>query len=89
MCHTARRAPWNAQNLRCSMCARIFCMTDIHRKPRKPGSGRKAIYDAPMGRVNLPMTAVQRVKLMRLGGAAWVRQQIDVSPEPPRQEAAG
>lgn len=64
-------------------------MTDIHRKPRKPGSGRKAIYDAPMGRVNLPMTAVQRAKLMRLGGAAWVRQQIDVSPEPQRPEAGG
>jgi len=64
-------------------------MTDIHRKPRKPGSGRKSIYDVPMGRVNLPMTAVQRAKLMRLGGAAWVRRQIDVSPEPQHPEAAG
>ena len=25
---------------------------------------------------------VQRAKLMRLGGAAWVRQQIERSPEP-------
>lgn len=58
-------------------------MTNIPPKPRKPGSGRKAIYDAPMGRVNLPMTAVQRAKLTRLGGAAWVRQQIERSPEPP------
>lgn len=61
-------------------------MTDLHRKPRKPGSGRKAIYDAPMGRVNLPMTAVQRAKLTRLGGAAWVRQQIERSPEPPHSK---
>lgn len=51
-------------------------------RTRAPGGGRKALYDTPMKAVNIPVTEQQREKLRRLGGAAWIRQQIDAAPEP-------
>ena len=51
-------------------------MTEQQRK-RAPGGGRHSIYDEPMKTRNIPMTDAQREKLRTLGGAAWVRAQID------------
>jgi len=42
------------------------------------GQGRKPIQAGEATvTVSLRMTAAQRAKLMRLGGAAWVRGQLD------------
>jgi len=47
------------------------------------GQGRKPLVDgSPMVPVSLKMTADQKEKLARLGGAPWVRGQIDQAPEP-------
>lgn len=53
-----------------------------HGGPR-PGSGRKPI-DAESQTISFPvkMSATQRDKLKRLGGAPWVREKIDKAKEP-------
>lgn len=61
-------------------------MTDKPRK-RAPGGGRKPIYSDALKSRNMPMTEAQREKLSRLGGAAWVRAQIDAAPDPGNNDA--
>lgn len=39
--------------------------------------GRPPIFDEPPVKVTIKMTAEQKAKLERLGGAKWVRQRID------------
>lgn len=47
------------------------------------GQGRKPVNDGePMVVVPMRMTPSQREKLGRLGGAGWVRDRIDETPEP-------
>lgn len=47
------------------------------------GQGRKPVKQGEETiTVSLRMTEVQRDKLTRLGGAAWVRQRIDKAKEP-------
>jgi len=58
-------------------------MTDARQSnggPR-PGAGRPPV-PAPVVPVNIRMTAQQREKLRLLGGAKWVRSQIDASTPP-------
>lgn len=47
----------------------------------RSGAGRKASTD-PKGNFVLRITGEQRLKLEALGGAAWLRQQIDAAPWP-------
>lgn len=56
-------------------------MTD---KPKRGGpgrnQGRKTLTpDGPAVRVTLTLSQAQKEKLMKLGGSAWVRCQIDES----------
>ena len=60
-------------------------------KSRKPetrggareGAGRKALSPSePTAVFPVRMTPSQRDKLYLLGGAAWVREQIDAAPNP-------
>ena len=47
------------------------------------GQGRKPIQaGAETVTLSLRVTPSQRAKLARLGGAAWVRRQIDAAPDP-------
>ena len=47
------------------------------------GQGRKPVNDGePMVVVPMRMTPSQRAKMHRLGGAAWMRDIIDATPEP-------
>lgn len=47
------------------------------------GQGRKPVKQGEETvTASLRMTVAQRDKLARLGGAAWVRQQIDRTKEP-------
>ena len=47
------------------------------------GQGRKPVKSGePTISVTLRMTKTQREKLVRLGGAEWVRERIDETPEP-------
>jgi hypothetical protein len=47
------------------------------------GQGRKPILPgAETVTLSLRVTPIQRTKLARLGGAAWVRRQIDAAPDP-------
>lgn len=47
------------------------------------GQGRKPLKAGEaLQPVSVKMTAAQRDKLKRLGGAPWVRQKIDQEPEP-------
>lgn len=47
------------------------------------GQGRKPVKQGEETvTVSLRMTAAQREKLARLGGAAWVRRQIDGADNP-------
>jgi hypothetical protein len=47
------------------------------------GQGRKPLSDIePTVTVSVKMTAAQRAKLSKLGGAAWVRKRIDGAKEP-------
>ncbi|WP_326538480.1 hypothetical protein [Pseudorhodoferax sp.] len=50
----------------------------------RAGSGKKPqVADAPAtSPVTIKLTAEQKEKLQRLGGAPWVRQKIDKAPEP-------
>ncbi len=57
-------------------------MQDEKPRTRAPGGGRNPIYDQPMKSCNTPMTDEHRAKLKRLGGAAWIRAQIEAAPEP-------
>ena len=44
----------------------------------RPGGGRKPMSpDGYAVRINLTMTRQQRDKLKKLGGSAWIRQQVD------------
>lgn len=45
----------------------------------QPGAGRPLAADAPTVGVTLRVTPAQRDKLRALGGAAWLRQQIDAA----------
>jgi len=46
------------------------------------GQGRKPVAEGePTVTVSMRMTAAQRDKLARLGGATWVRQRIDKARE--------
>jgi hypothetical protein len=46
------------------------------------GQGRKPLSEAePTVTVSTKMTADQRAKLVRLGGAAWIRKKIDQAKE--------
>ena len=59
-------------------------MTDTPKTRGGPnrGQGRKPLaMDGQTVRVNLTMTESQRDKLIRLGGSAWVRRQIDAAGE--------
>lgn len=48
------------------------------------GRGRPLLpEDEVMAPVTIYLKPSQRVKLQRLGGAAWVRQKIDGAKEPP------
>ncbi|CAN0419911.1 unnamed protein product [Phaeothamnion confervicola] len=53
---------------------------DTDKRPR----GRPRIPDdqRQTERVEVRMTAAQRAKYERLGGAPWMRDQIDEAPEP-------
>ena len=55
------------------------------------GQGRKPVAEGQQTvTVSLRMTTAQREKLARLGGAEWVRQEIDkqaTSPEAPPRSA--
>lgn len=58
----------------------VYQMTDQHKKRGGPnrGQGRKPLAtDGQTVRINLTMTAEQRDKLKKLGGSAWIRQQVD------------
>lgn len=46
---------------------------------RRPLSGETGVRAVP---VSIKMTPEQRDKLLRLGGAAWVRERIDKAKEP-------
>lgn len=50
----------------------------------RPGGGKKPeVAGAPAtSPVTIKLTAEQKEKLRRLGGAPWVRQKIDKAPEP-------
>lgn len=59
-------------------------MTEAAAKRGGPGrgQGRKPVAEGePTITVSLRMTAAQRDKLARLGGAVWVRQRIDKALE--------
>ena len=59
-------------------------MTEAAAKRGGPGrgQGRKPVAEGePTITVSLPMTAAQRGKLARLGGAEWVRRRIDKARE--------
>jgi hypothetical protein len=59
-------------------------MTEAAAKRGGPGrgQGRKPVAEGePTITVSLRMTAAQRDKLARLGGAVWVRQRIDKARE--------
>lgn len=38
--------------------------------------------ESPMVGITVKVTAQQREKLARLGGAPWIRKKIDQAPEP-------
>ena len=47
------------------------------------GQGRKPTGEASLdGSINVRLTREQRAKLAQLGGAAWLRKQIDSAKEP-------
>lgn len=49
----------------------------------RPGSGRKPLVEGEaLAPVTIKMSATQREKLARLGGAPWVRQKIDKAKLP-------
>ena len=59
-------------------------MTNPPKKRGGPnrGQGRKPLAtDGQTVRINLSMTETQRDKLLKLGGSAWVRRQIDAAGE--------
>lgn len=65
------------------MCLDTF-MTDISSKRGGPGrgQGRKPVKQGEETvTVSLRMTPTQREKLTALGGAKWVRDQIDAAPQ--------
>ncbi len=64
-------------------------MPETKERLRAPGGGRKPIYSMPMKAVNIPMTDEQREKMRRLGGSAWIRQQIDDAVEPTTAKEPG
>ena len=49
----------------------------------RPGAGRRPLQEgAETVVVSTKMTAAQRDKLARLGGAPWIRERIDKAREP-------
>lgn len=53
------------------------------RPPSERGQGRKSLQESgPTPVLQVRVTAEQKAKAMRLGGAAWVREQIDRAREP-------
>jgi len=54
-----------------------YNMTKQHEIPERRPPGRPREMQGEVVNVNIRMTREQRAKLEQLGGAAWVRQQID------------
>jgi hypothetical protein len=52
------------------------------------GQGRKPISNDGAKAYKLLLTDAQRAKLALLGGASWVREQIDAAPTPEDDQAA-
>lgn len=58
-----------------------------HTKPpatrggNRPGAGRPKERETPLVPVTVKLEPAQKAKLQRLGGAPWVRQQIDQAKE--------
>ena len=59
------------------------------KRKRAPGGGRTAIYGEPVVRIYPTVSPEQRDKYLRLGGSAWLQQQIDsaAEPKPARKKA--
>lgn len=58
-------------------------MTETPEKMPRP-RGRPKVLTTGSVNVNLRMTPAQREKLEQLGGAAWIREQIDKAELPPQ-----
>lgn len=52
------------------------------RPPNARGQGRKPTPEGPRRSTSIRLTEQQHQKLARLGGADWVRAQIDKAKEP-------
>ena len=52
------------------------------RPPNARGQGRKPTPEGPRRSTSIRLTEQQHAKLARLGGADWVRVQIDKAKEP-------
>jgi hypothetical protein len=52
------------------------------RPPNARGQGRKPTPEGPRRATSIRLTEQQHEKLARLGGADWVRAQIDKAKEP-------
>ncbi len=52
------------------------------RPPNARGQGRKPTPEGPRRATSIRLDETQHAKLARLGGADWVRSQIDKAPEP-------
>ena len=57
-------------------------MTRTGRPPLPPDQRARVAY-------NVRLTPPQREKVERLGGAAWIRQQIDAAQDRPQRARAG
>jgi hypothetical protein len=51
------------------------------------GQGRKPLAGGPLIPVSIKMTSEQRDKLLRLGGAPWVRRKIQTAKDPNKHAA--
>jgi hypothetical protein len=58
-------------------------MTDNSKRGgARPGAGRKGAGEVPMVPWTGKLLPEQREKLLRLGGATWLRKKIDRAKEP-------